>query len=325
MKKILVFIIFLLLAFGFSRKETFAYSNTCDWPLLDKPSSAYDGYPSFCVGNFNSPQDLRSHRVKFECLDNCGGNLAYIIQSVFGTPQSYSLSGVQDSDMQNINGKYFTCLTGDFDSSIVDAVNYRLNLVSPFCTVSSLGVFLAAPGGAILKVVAGSNFSSLCQNVLGEFKPGISGTLYDSSGNTGCYDYTVLQVSNGTVQLAGSPTPYPTVPPPPLFCDSSNNPTGTLTNRLYTAIGCIPYWSTAQITGFLLKWALGIGGGIAFLMIVYAGFMIMTSRGDPGRLKAGQELLTAAIAATIMMIFSVIILRLIGVDLLGVLKQGSSP
>ena len=68
-----------------------------------------------------------------------------------------------------------------------------------------------------------------------------------------------------------------------------------------------------------------MGEVIVCVIKVYAGFMIMTSRGDPGRLKAGQELLTAAIAATIMMIFSVIILRLIGVDLLGVLKQGSSP
>src|SRR3989344_2224086 len=126
MKKILVFIIFLFLAFGFSRKEVFAYSNTCDWSPLDNSSSSYNGYPSFCVGDFNSPQDLRSHRIKFECLDNCGGDLTYIIQSVFGTPQSYSLGGIPDSDMKIVNGKYFTCITGDFDSSIIDAVNYRL-------------------------------------------------------------------------------------------------------------------------------------------------------------------------------------------------------
>jgi hypothetical protein len=52
----------------------------------------------------------------------------------------------------------------------------------------------------------------------------------------------------------------------------------------------------------------GFGGGIAFILMVYAGFMIMTSSGDPKRLTAGKELLTAAIA----------ILRLIGVELLGV-------
>ena len=68
--------------------------------------------------------------------------------------------------------------------------------------------------------------------------------------------------------------------------------------------------------GFALGWGIGIGGGIAFLLIVFAGFQILTSSGDPTRLKAGQELLTSAITGLIMLIFSVYILRLIGVDIL---------
>jgi hypothetical protein len=42
----------------------------------------------------------------------------------------------------------------------------------------------------------------------------------------------------------------------------------------------------------------------------------MSSSGDPERLKGGQELLTSAIAGLIMLIFSVFILRVIGVDIL---------
>jgi len=84
-----------------------------------------------------------------------------------------------------------------------------------------------------------------------------------------------------------------------------------------TAIGCIPINDTNAFIGFILRWAIGIGGGIAFLLILYAGFMIMSSSGDPERLKAGQELLTSAIAGIIMLIFSVFILRVIGVDILG--------
>lgn len=83
-----------------------------------------------------------------------------------------------------------------------------------------------------------------------------------------------------------------------------------------TAIGCIPITNTNEFVGFILKWAIGIGGGIAFLLIIYAGFMIMTSSGNPERLKAGQELLTSAIAGIIMLIFSVFILRFIGIDIL---------
>ena len=45
--------------------------------------------------------------------------------------------------------------------------------------------------------------------------------------------------------------------------------------------------------------------------------MVMTSQGVPDRLKAGQELLTSAISGLIMLIFSVFILKFIGVDILG--------
>ncbi|MDP3994370.1 MAG: hypothetical protein Q8P91_00880 [bacterium] len=70
------------------------------------------------------------------------------------------------------------------------------------------------------------------------------------------------------------------------------------------------------LLGWILQWAIGIGGGIAFLLIVYAGFMIMTSTGSPDRLQAGKELLTSALAGVILLIFSIFLLKLIGVDIL---------
>lgn len=85
-----------------------------------------------------------------------------------------------------------------------------------------------------------------------------------------------------------------------------------------TAIGCIPVSDTNSFMGWILGWAIGVGGGIAFLLIVYASFMVMTSQGVPDRLKAGQELLTSAISGLIMLIFSVFILNFIGIDILGI-------
>lgn len=89
-----------------------------------------------------------------------------------------------------------------------------------------------------------------------------------------------------------------------------------------TAIGCIPVESTDSFMGWILGWAVGVGGGIAFLLIAYASFMVMTSQGVPDRLKAGQELLTSAISGLIMLIFSVFILKFIGIDILGLDKFG---
>jgi hypothetical protein len=89
-----------------------------------------------------------------------------------------------------------------------------------------------------------------------------------------------------------------------------------------TAIGCIPIGDPNAFLGFILKWAVGVGGGIAFLLVVYASFMIMTSSGDPERLKAGQELLTSALSGLILLIFSIFILRFIGIDILGLDRFG---
>ena len=89
-------------------------------------------------------------------------------------------------------------------------------------------------------------------------------------------------------------------------------------NGIQTAIGCINVLgSQEEFLGDILKWSVGVGGGIAFLLILYAGFMVMSSAGNPERLKAGQELLTSAISGLILLIFSIFILKFIGIDILG--------
>lgn len=92
-------------------------------------------------------------------------------------------------------------------------------------------------------------------------------------------------------------------------------------DSIETAIGCIPVGNTNSFMSWVLGWAIGVGGGIAFLLIFYASFMVMTSQGDPQRLKAGQELLTSAISGLIMLIFSVFILNFIGIDILGIFTR----
>ena len=89
-----------------------------------------------------------------------------------------------------------------------------------------------------------------------------------------------------------------------------------------TALGCIPIGDTNQFLSWFLGWAIGVGGGIAFLLILVAGFQIMTASGTPDRLQAGRELLTSAISGLILLILSIFVLRIIGVDLLGLDKFG---
>ena len=84
-----------------------------------------------------------------------------------------------------------------------------------------------------------------------------------------------------------------------------------------TAIGCIPFSDQTNFSATILRWAVGVGSGIAFALMLYAGFMTMTASGNPERIKAGQELMTSAIAGLILLVFSVFILKFIGIDILG--------
>jgi hypothetical protein len=52
------------------------------------------------------------------------------------------------------------------------------------------------------------------------------------------------------------------------------------------------------------------------LLIIYSGFLIMTSSGDPRKMQAGKELLTAAIGGIIFLAASTYILSIVGVEIL---------
>ena len=96
------------------------------------------------------------------------------------------------------------------------------------------------------------------------------------------------------------------------------NPQGSCgTGKIDTAIGCIPVESNQEFAGFLLGWGIGLAGGIALIMIAYSGFMISTSGGNPNKLQAGKELFSASITGLLFLVFSVYILRLIGVTIFG--------
>jgi hypothetical protein len=84
-----------------------------------------------------------------------------------------------------------------------------------------------------------------------------------------------------------------------------------------TALGCIPI-DTNPFISWILEFAISIGGGIAFLLMVFASFQLLTSAGDPQKIKEGQELLTSAVAGLMFIIFSVFLLRFIGVDILAI-------
>ena len=67
---------------------------------------------------------------------------------------------------------------------------------------------------------------------------------------------------------------------------------------------------------------LGLAGGIAVLIIISAGYGIMTSRDNPQALQENRERIMAAIVGLLFVIFSLVILEIIGVDILRIPEFG---
>ncbi len=72
------------------------------------------------------------------------------------------------------------------------------------------------------------------------------------------------------------------------------------------------------IASRVVTFAIGIGGGIALLLIIFGGFRLAFSAGDPEAVMQGRQVITAAIVGLMVIIFSVFILRLIGIGILGI-------
>ena len=92
--------------------------------------------------------------------------------------------------------------------------------------------------------------------------------------------------------------------------------TGNGNDGVITALGCIP---TSSLNGFLswiLPKVIGIASGIAFLLMAFGAFQIITSSGDPKKTQAGKELITSALSGLLFIILSIFLLKLIGVDIL---------
>ena len=64
---------------------------------------------------------------------------------------------------------------------------------------------------------------------------------------------------------------------------------GTASVHAATLYNRLGQRSIPQIVGFVIQAALGISGSIALLMIVYGGFVWLTSRGEPDKIKKGQQ------------------------------------
>jgi hypothetical protein len=87
-------------------------------------------------------------------------------------------------------------------------------------------------------------------------------------------------------------------------------------NGSWTALGCLPT-EPIDLVKWLFPYLLGFGGIAAFGLIVFSGIQILTSAGNPDKIQGAKETITSAVTGLLFIILSLFLLRLIGVDILG--------
>lgn len=124
---------------------------------------------------------------------------------------------------------------------------------------------------------------------------------------------------NGGIIIPGENT-QPNAPLSQPCSEDNLGPDGC--KRINTAFG---YVSTdaSNFTRWVLGFILSISGGIVVLIIIITGYKLMTSQGDPEKIKNAKDQLTAAIIGLLFIIFSLAILELITKDILGLPGFGS--
>lgn len=114
--------------------------------------------------------------------------------------------------------------------------------------------------------------------------------------------------------VSPSVTPTGIVPPPSPPCSITEN---GQCKAIKTALGDIsvdPQDFVRKVFAILLS----LAGGIALALIIFSGYKIMTSQGNEEAVKGAKETITSAIVGLLFMIFSLVLLEIVGVDILGI-------
>lgn len=133
--------------------------------------------------------------------------------------------------------------------------------------------------------------------------------LVDSKEGDSSYDAKYDSDKDGTITKTDLEAVFKCLDPLPSGSDNPKDSVNTAFGKIST--------DPAELVNTLLTIAIGVAGGIAFLLIVYGGFRMAFSQGDPKAVQEARDIITSAIVGLLLIVFSVFLLNLIGVDILG--------
>jgi hypothetical protein len=165
----------------------------------------------------------------------------------------------------------------------------------------------------------------VCVNLAGEYRDlGTNCIDFINSPNNPKYEISCKDVN--TPDSEKGPTPRPPLPPcygrnTVTHPKDTNNPDDDVQNTakcrsVFTSLGFPLSTDPEGFVKSIFSFLLSISGGILLLIIIFSGYQLMTSHGDPEKTKAARERITSAIVGFLFLVFSFVILQVIGVDIL---------
>lgn len=225
------------------------------------------------------------------------------------TDQSFQFPGVTCGDAESENSEAKKCCLSS-NLSFKD----KLNIPELFCVSDLFGspVKGGCPGNLINGIVDYFLSAWPVKNVEEYFVGVAQKTNPCINGNPSTLDY-----SNPSCVCILQPATTK------ILCDkylASSKDYGSCVScaekGVWTSIGCIQNDLNSFIGETVFGFGIGLAGGFSLLCIIYAAFMMQSSQGNPEKLKKAQEMITSCIMGLMLIIFSVFILRLIGVSIL---------
>ncbi len=84
-----------------------------------------------------------------------------------------------------------------------------------------------------------------------------------------------------------------------------------------TDLGCVPN-NPIGMVGSVYGYGLGLIGGVAVLFIIYGGYLILTSQGNPEQLSKAKSYIFYSIAGLVLAIFGYAFIEIVVRDILRV-------
>ena len=111
------------------------------------------------------------------------------------------------------------------------------------------------------------------------------------------------------------PTVFAVDPPTPTPCPVITDAAGKQITQQSTDLGCIPNDPVMFVSKFY-SIGLSIIGGVAVLSIIYGGYILMSSRGNPTMINKGKSYIFYAIIGLLLAIFGYVFIEVIAKDIL---------